>query len=118
MTAHGEIGGHPVSYSETAEEWRYDDTSEPVSDVNHRPCRQCGQHPKRIAVPIPADLSHTGKERIALKPIDACIADLVQGLNEHGIKTRASCCGHGNNPGVIVLEDFDMSLPLVKRAGL
>ena len=37
--------------------------------------------------------------------IDACIATLVQVLNLHGFPTRASCCGHGERPGSIALED-------------
>lgn len=28
-------------------------------------------------------------------PIDACIAHLVQALNDYGIETIACCCGHG-----------------------
>jgi len=27
--------------------------------------------------------------------VDACLAPLVQMLNEYGIKTLACCCGHG-----------------------
>ena len=27
--------------------------------------------------------------------VDSCIAPLVQMLNDYGIKTIASCCGHG-----------------------
>jgi hypothetical protein len=38
-------------------------------------------------------------------PVDPCIASLVQALNDAGIKTRASCCGHGKQPGNIALED-------------
>jgi hypothetical protein len=37
--------------------------------------------------------------------VDACIADLVQVLNNAGIETVASCCGHGNRPGDIALKD-------------
>ncbi len=28
-------------------------------------------------------------------PVDACIAPLVQMLNDYGIETIACCCGHG-----------------------
>lgn len=28
-------------------------------------------------------------------PVDACIAPLVQVLNDYGIETIACCCGHG-----------------------
>jgi hypothetical protein len=38
-------------------------------------------------------------------PVDPCIADLVQVLNDGGFPTVASCCGHGHRPGVINLAD-------------
>ena len=37
--------------------------------------------------------------------VDSCIAPLVKALNDAGIRTLASCCGHGNIPGTIILED-------------
>ena len=37
--------------------------------------------------------------------IDRCIAPLVQALNDAGIETIASCCGHGKLTGNIVLGD-------------
>lgn len=37
--------------------------------------------------------------------IDSCIADIVLALNDCGIKTIASCCGHFNRWGNIVLDD-------------
>ena len=57
-----------------------------------------------LQVPIPADLSYTGCARWELKPIDSCIASLVQALNDAGILTRSSCCGHGGI-GEILLQD-------------
>ena len=48
-----------------------------------------------LEVTIPAHLSHTGKERQKVVGIDACIAPIVKALNEGGIKTMQSCCGHG-----------------------
>ena len=38
-------------------------------------------------------------------PVDPCIAPLVQALNDAGIQTSASCCGHGHRPGIINLSD-------------
>lgn len=38
-------------------------------------------------------------------PVDACIADLVKALNDGGVVTRDSCCGHGRGPGMIRLRD-------------
>lgn len=37
--------------------------------------------------------------------VDSCIAGLVYALNEGGIQTVASCCGHGKCLGSIVLAD-------------
>lgn len=36
---------------------------------------------------------------------DPCIAPLVSALIAAGIRTIASCCGHGNQPGIISLAD-------------
>lgn len=36
---------------------------------------------------------------------DPCIADLVAALNTGGLRTVASCCGHGRQPGNIALAD-------------
>lgn len=38
-------------------------------------------------------------------PVDPCIAPIVQALNDAGIATIASCCGHGKRPGSIALAD-------------
>ena len=54
-----------------------------------------------LNVPIPATASHTGEFRWALKPIDRCIAHYVKALNDAGIFTGGSCCGHGKGNGVI-----------------
>ena len=37
--------------------------------------------------------------------IDYCIHHIVAALNAGGVRTRASCCGHGQMHGNIVLED-------------
>ena len=37
--------------------------------------------------------------------VDSCIASIVQALNDAGIETTGSCCGHGNRPGIISLFD-------------
>lgn len=36
---------------------------------------------------------------------DPCISELVTALNAAGLKTVASCCGHGGNDASIALED-------------
>lgn len=58
-----------------------------------------------LKVPIPASCSHTGEFRWDNKPIDECLAPLVQALNDAGLYTGAACCGHGKQPGFISLHD-------------
>lgn len=41
----------------------------------------------------------------AFRDVDRCIAPMVKALNEAGIHTIASCCGHGVRPGSIALVD-------------
>jgi len=36
---------------------------------------------------------------------DPCIAPLVKALNDGGLRTVASCCGHGSKAGRISLAD-------------
>ena len=56
-------------------------------------------------VTIPASNSYTGKDRKDMKPIDSCIASIIEALNISGIRTDASCCGHNKEVGWIVLHD-------------
>lgn len=63
-----------------------------------------GTH-RLLRVPIPAELSYTGAARWTEKPIDACLADLIEALNLTGILTASSCCGHGSDIGHIILQD-------------
>ena len=58
-----------------------------------------------VLVPIPAALAHDGRARWSRKPVDRCLAPLVQALNTAGRLTAASCCGHGNGPGSVILQD-------------
>jgi len=37
--------------------------------------------------------------------IDECIHKLIWCLNRNGMETVASCCGHGKQPGRILLKD-------------
>jgi len=60
---------------------------------------------RRMRVTVPAELSHTGKERTAWKDVDFCISGIVKALNDGGARTIASCCGHGKTDGEIVLAD-------------
>lgn len=58
-----------------------------------------------VRVNVPADLSYTGRQRWAFKPIDACLAPLVRALNALGLHTRSCCCGHGRIDGHVLLQD-------------
>ncbi len=58
-----------------------------------------------VRVKISADMSRTGKTRWAWKQIDECIAPIVKALQEGGIDMRGCCCGHGDAPGSILLQD-------------
>ncbi|MEW8049266.1 MAG: hypothetical protein AB2809_02720 [Candidatus Thiodiazotropha sp.] len=51
----------------------------------------------KLAKPRPDGRTHA--------PVDPCIADIVQALNDAGLQTLASCCGHGKVNGRISLED-------------
>ena len=42
----------------------------------------------------------------SLVELDSCISQLVVALNEGGIKTTSSCCGHGKTDGYILCEDY------------
>lgn len=35
--------------------------------------------------------------------VDACIADYVQKMNDVGIVTVGSCCGHGKSPATVLV---------------
>jgi len=58
-----------------------------------------------LLVPIPANLSHTGLFRWDYKPVDSCLAPIIDTLNKAGIYTASSCCGHSKEPGSIILHD-------------
>lgn len=60
---------------------------------------------RTLEVPIGEKLSYTGKKRMKKVEIDNCIYWIVKALNDNGIPTVASCCGHGNGLGTIALED-------------
>jgi len=43
-----------------------------------------------------------GKQRIL---VDSCITPYVKALNDAGLETTGSCCGHGKRGGYIVLKN-------------
>jgi hypothetical protein len=62
----------------------------------------------RLAYPIPV----SGRTEIA---VDACLAPLVQLLNNHGVHTTGCCCGHWRGDGSVLFEQdgeqLDLKLP-------
>lgn len=49
-------------------------------------------------------------------PVDSCLADLIQVLNDANIETTTSCCGHGKGDGEIILRDGRI-LRILRAAG-
>ncbi len=49
--------------------------------------------------------SDSGNDEWAVRPVDRCIAPIVQALNNAHVWTRFSCCGHGVQRGRIDLYD-------------
>lgn len=61
------------------------------------PAKCCELGSYECCVPIPV--------RGKVRGIDFCVADIVAALNAAGITTEASCCGHGEQLGTVILED-------------
>ena len=62
---------------------------------------------------IPADLSSTGRAQWKTKPVDKCLAPLVDAMNAAGVLTRACCCGHAQAAGNIMLHSGEIvDLPI------
>lgn len=59
-------------------------------------------HPNREAA---MEVIERGAEGRTTVWCDPCIAPLVKALNDAGIRTVASCCGHGQRPGNVMLAD-------------
>lgn len=65
--------------------------------MSARPTKCCPIGSYECQVPMPLN----GR----LQSIDYCIADVVAALNAANIRTAASCCGHGQIDGSVVLDD-------------
>ena len=63
--------------------------------IQKEKCCEMGTYKHQIPMPI----------RGRRQDIDYCIADLVAALNAANILTVASCCGHGKQPALIMLDD-------------
>lgn len=73
----------------------------------------CDYAPNREAAMVVLERDAGGKATVWCDP---CIAPIVRALNADGLRTIASCCGHGTRPGRIalhsgqelfILPDFD-----------
>lgn len=99
MTVTAYSSGHPVVWDGSG--WRYRD-GEPDGS---RLCAHCGRAEMLMEVTVLPHPSHTGQQHQAIKGVDACIAGVVCALNDGGVTTTGSCCGHGRNDGSILLAD-------------
>jgi len=54
---------------------------------------------------VQSDILKSKKRPDGKIAVDSCIAPLVQCLNDTGIRTIASCCGHGHQPSSIILDE-------------
>ena len=82
MAARSQSRGYPIVFDNGS--WVYEDTG--MMDDNSRPCKKCGKIPGNGG-------------------LDPCLMPLIAALNAAGLKTGASCCGHGYRPANIALED-------------
>lgn len=71
----------------------------------------CDHDPNREAAMIVIERDERDEPTVWCDP---CIEPLVSALNQGGIKTVASCCGHGTHP-TIVIDSQDRWLLLVPR---
>lgn len=98
MTITSMASGHPIEFDGTA--WRFRDTGHVVD--NNRACAHCALEPVLVKLHRTAGQLHSVP---VVVNVDACIAPIVQALNDGGIETKASCCGHSRIPGRIMLQD-------------
>lgn len=59
-------------------------------------------HPNREAAMTITHRHDDGSPRVWCDP---CLEPLVTALNDGGLPTIASCCGHGNHYGSVILAD-------------
>ena len=64
-------------------------------------CQHCDEIGGEITYRNQVSMPLNGRVRC----IDYCIHRIIAALNAGGIKTRWCCCGHGQMPGRIDLED-------------
>lgn len=113
MTAHSESRGRTFVFEDG---WFADGIGKPIDEMVGEPCAHCGDLPVMMELPIPASLSHTGREYVKRVDIDGCIADMIKALNDGGCPTVACCCGHGRSTGRITLVDGRRLIVIPKEA--
>ncbi len=91
MTARSFDRGHPIEFNDEKKRCVYSGTTHVVDHLHY--CSVCGKSP---------DIQIINGKKF---DIDHCISNLVKVLNDAGMKTVASCCGHKRRPGNIVLSD-------------
>jgi hypothetical protein len=84
-------------YDEAHSVWRWADSGQACN--HEHACSSCG----KAVVSVP--LSHRTERGFTTASVDACLAEFVQRLNNAGLQTIASCCGHGDGPATVILED-------------
>lgn len=64
----------------------------------------CDHTPRETAMVVldPGTPERHGRDGVWCDP---CLAPLIRALNDGGVRTVASCCGHGAVPGSIILAD-------------
>ncbi len=91
MTARSHSRGHPIEFNEEKSRWVYKGTDHVVDHLDY--CSTCGKNPDIQVI--------NGKKF----DVDHCISGIVKALNDAGLKTIVSCCGHKRKPGSIILAD-------------
>ncbi len=91
MTARSHSRGHPIEFNEEKDRWVYKGSTHVVDHLHY--CSTCGKSP---------DIQVISEKKF---DIDCCISKIVKALNDVGLKTIASCCGHKRRPGSIILTD-------------
>lgn len=94
--------GHLIVFID--EKWIYADTKKPIPEYggeNREFAKCCGFGEFKCDVEIKGHLNKLNKPFY----VDKCIADIVQALNDSGLSTSASCCGHNRLDGSILLRD-------------
>lgn len=72
-----------------------------MTPTRHESC-PCRSAPTREQAMVVLRRDASGRPTVWCDP---CIAPIVSALNDAGLTTIASCCGHGQRPGVITLAD-------------